>query len=146
MSILTVEHLTHGFGDRAIFSDVSFRLLRGEHIGLVGANGEGKSTFFNIVTGNLTPDEGKIDICIFSKEDDIIFQIEDNGVGMTEEMCREILQRESGDRTGIGIKNVNDRIKIYFGEEYGITIASELDEGTCVTIRMPKIKEDKYEK
>ena len=61
MSILTVEHLTHGFGDRAIFSDVSFRLLRGEHIGLVGANGEGKSTFFNIVTGNLTPDEGKIE-------------------------------------------------------------------------------------
>lgn len=61
MSILTVVHLTHGFGDRAIFSDVSFRLLRGEHIGLVGANGEGKSTFFNIVTGHLTPDEGKIE-------------------------------------------------------------------------------------
>ena len=61
MSILTVEHLTHGFGDRAIFSDVSVRLLRGEHIGLVGANGEGKSTFFNIVTGHLTPDEGKIE-------------------------------------------------------------------------------------
>ena len=61
MSILTVEHLTHGFGDRAIFSDVSFRLLRREHIGLVGANGEGKSTFFNIVTGHLTPDEGKIE-------------------------------------------------------------------------------------
>ena len=95
---------------------------------------------------NQMPDEGKIDIRIFSKEDDIIFQIEDNGVGMTEEMCREILQRESGDRTGIGIKNVNDRIKIYFGEEYGISIVSELDEGTCVTIRMPKTKEDKYEK
>lgn len=61
MSILTVEHLTHGFGDRAIFSDVSFRLPRGEHIGLVGANGEGKSTFFNIVTGHLAPDEGKIE-------------------------------------------------------------------------------------
>ena len=42
MSILNVEHLTHGFGDRAIFSDVSFRLLKGEHIGLIGANGEGK--------------------------------------------------------------------------------------------------------
>ena len=60
MSILNVEHLTHGFGDRAIFQDVSFRLLKGEHIGLVGANGEGKSTFFNIVTDKLMPDEGKI--------------------------------------------------------------------------------------
>ncbi|MDD6442235.1 MAG: ABC-F family ATP-binding cassette domain-containing protein [bacterium] len=61
MSILNVEHLTHGFGDRAIFDNVSFRLLKGEHIGLVGANGEGKSTFFNIVTGQLQPDEGKIE-------------------------------------------------------------------------------------
>ena len=60
MSILNVEHLTHGFGDRAIFHDVSFRLLKGEHIGLVGANGEGKSTFFNIVTDKLMPDEGRI--------------------------------------------------------------------------------------
>lgn len=61
MSILNVEHLTHGFGDRAIFNDVSFRLLKGEHIGLIGANGEGKSTFLNMVTGTLTPDEGKIE-------------------------------------------------------------------------------------
>ncbi|MBE5903644.1 MULTISPECIES: ABC-F family ATP-binding cassette domain-containing protein [Pseudobutyrivibrio] len=61
MSILNVEHLSHGFGDRAIFEDVSFRLLKGEHIGLVGANGEGKSTFMNIITGKLQPDEGKIE-------------------------------------------------------------------------------------
>lgn len=61
MSILTVEHLSHGFGDRAIFEDVSFRLLKGEHIGLVGANGEGKSTFMNIITGKLQPDAGKIE-------------------------------------------------------------------------------------
>lgn len=61
MSILNVEHLTHGFGDRAIFNDVSFRLLKGEHIGLVGANGEGKSTFMNIITGKLMPDEGKVE-------------------------------------------------------------------------------------
>lgn len=61
MSILNVEHLTHGFGDRAIFEDVSFRLLKGEHIGLIGANGEGKSTFMSIVTGRLMPDEGKVE-------------------------------------------------------------------------------------
>lgn len=59
--ILNVTNLSHGFGDRAIFHDVSFRLLKGEHIGLVGANGEGKSTFMNIVTGKLIPDEGKVE-------------------------------------------------------------------------------------
>ena len=61
MSILNVEHLSHGFGDRSIFQDVSFRLLKGEHIGLVGANGEGKSTFMSIITGKLQPDEGKVE-------------------------------------------------------------------------------------
>lgn len=61
MSILNVEKLSHGFGDRAIYKDVSFRLLKGEHIGFIGANGEGKSTFMNIITGKLMPDEGKIE-------------------------------------------------------------------------------------
>ncbi|MFE5321256.1 ABC-F family ATP-binding cassette domain-containing protein [Paenibacillus sp. NPDC056579] len=61
MSILNVERLSHGFGDRAIFNNVSFRLLKGEHIGLIGANGEGKSTFMNIITGKLQPDDGKIE-------------------------------------------------------------------------------------
>ncbi len=61
MSILNVENLSHGFGDRAIFNSVSFRLLKGEHIGLIGANGEGKSTFMNIITGKLVPDEGKVE-------------------------------------------------------------------------------------
>ena len=61
MSILNVEHLTHGFGDRMIFNDVSFRLLKGEHVGLIGANGEGKSTFMNVITGSLVPDEGKVE-------------------------------------------------------------------------------------
>lgn len=61
MSILTVKNISHGFGDRAIFEDVSFRLLKGEHVGLIGANGEGKSTFMNIITGKLMPDEGQIE-------------------------------------------------------------------------------------
>ncbi|MBB6715873.1 ABC-F family ATP-binding cassette domain-containing protein [Clostridium gasigenes] len=60
MSVLLVKNMNHGFGDRAIFEDVSFRLLKGEHVGLIGANGEGKSTFMNIVTDKLMPDEGKV--------------------------------------------------------------------------------------
>ncbi len=63
MSILNVEHVTHGFGARQILDDASFRLLKGEHVGLVGANGEGKSTFLNIITGKLMPDEGKVEWC-----------------------------------------------------------------------------------
>ena len=90
-------------------------------------------------------DEGMIRIGIHQMDDKIIFTVEDNGVGMTEEQCMEVLQKEPGDRAGIGIKNVNDRIKIYFGEEYGLAIESELDEGTRVTITMPKITEKEYE-
>ncbi|MCQ2506211.1 MAG: ATP-binding cassette domain-containing protein [Lachnospiraceae bacterium] len=59
--ILSVSNLSHGFGDRAIYSNVSFRLLKGEHIGLIGANGEGKSTFFSIITGKLMPDAGTVE-------------------------------------------------------------------------------------
>ena len=58
--ILEVKDLSHGFGDRVIFDKVSFRLLKGEHIGLVGANGEGKSTFMSIVTGQMEPEEGRV--------------------------------------------------------------------------------------
>lgn len=61
MSILTVKNLNHGFGARSILEDVEFRLLPGDHIGLVGANGEGKSTFLNIITRKLLPDEGSIE-------------------------------------------------------------------------------------
>ncbi|MDE6357023.1 MAG: ATP-binding cassette domain-containing protein [Eubacteriales bacterium] len=61
MSILTVKNISHSFGGRTIFEDVSFRLLKGEHVGLIGANGEGKSTFMKIITNKLMPDEGNIE-------------------------------------------------------------------------------------
>lgn len=61
MSILNVSNLNHGFGDREILKNVNFRLLKGEHVGLIGANGEGKSSFMNIITGKLEPDEGQVE-------------------------------------------------------------------------------------
>ena len=60
MSILSVNEMTQGFGHKVIFNNVSFKLLRGEHIGLIGANGEGKTTFFKIITGEILPDYGEI--------------------------------------------------------------------------------------
>ena len=61
MSILSVENMTQGFGDKIIFNNVSFKLEKGEHIGLVGANGEGKTTFFKLITNEILPDDGTIE-------------------------------------------------------------------------------------
>lgn len=63
MSILNAENITHGFGGREILDNASFRLLKGEHVGLIGANGEGKSTFLKIITGELAPDSGNVEWC-----------------------------------------------------------------------------------
>lgn len=58
--MLVVENVSHGFGGRTILENVSFRLRKGEHIALIGANGEGKSTFLDIITKKLMPDAGNI--------------------------------------------------------------------------------------
>ena len=61
MSLLTVENLGHTFGDRTLFKEVSFRLVEGDHVGLVGANGVGKSTLMSILTGELIHDHGRVE-------------------------------------------------------------------------------------
>lgn len=94
---------------------------------------------------DLLVEEGEIRVKVCQEEADIVFFVQDNGVGMSQEQLRSILQHDPRDRTGIGIKNVNDRLKIYFGGRYGLRITSEPDVGTCVEIRMPKIREGDYE-
>ena len=92
-------------------------------------------------------DEGQIDIRVFSEGEDILFTVTDNGAGMEQEQIDAIFHRKADGKSGIGIKNVDDRLKIWFGEAYGITIDSVPDEGTCVTVRMPKVREEaEYEK
>ena len=94
---------------------------------------------------DLMVDEGRIDVRVRFDGDDIVFSVQDNGVGMGPEQLEAIMQNGPTDRTGIGIKNVNDRLKIYFGRNYGLSITSEPDVGTCVEIRMPRIREGDYE-
>ena len=92
-------------------------------------------------------DEGLIDIRIFAEGDDVLFTVQDNGVGMEPEQIEAIFRQNPDRKSGIGVKNVNDRLKIWFGERYGLTITSVPDEGTCVTVRMPKVREEaEYEK
>lgn len=94
---------------------------------------------------DLMVEEGHIDVQVKQDGDDIVFRVQDNGVGMSPEQIESILKRGPKDRTGIGIKNVDDRLKIYFGKNYGLSITSEPDVGTCVEIRMPKVREGDHE-
>ena len=95
---------------------------------------------------DLLVEEGHIQVEVKPDGDDIVFRVIDDGVGMSPEQVKAIMNQKPKDHTGIGIKNVNDRLKIYFGKQYGLRIESVPDEGTCVEIRMPKVRqEDGYE-
>ena len=95
---------------------------------------------------DLMVEEGHIQVEVCSDGEDILFRVIDDGVGMSADQVQAVLSEGPGSRTGIGIRNVNDRLKIYFGREYGLKITSVPDEGTCVEIRMPKVRqEDSYE-
>ena len=63
MSVLKCSDVSFSFGNRTILENASFVMQKGEHIGLIGLNGEGKSTFIKMITGELTPDNGKIEWC-----------------------------------------------------------------------------------
>lgn len=90
---------------------------------------------------DLMVEEGHIHVQVRQEGEDVVFLVRDNGVGMSPGQVRAILEEDSQDRTGIGIKNVNDRLRIYFGSQYGLRITSELDIGTTVELRMPKVRE-----
>ena len=86
--------------------------------------------------------DGEIDVKVFKEDDSLYFTITDNGLGMSEDMVETLLSKDfvpSKKGSGIGVKNVNERIKLYFGSEYGLKVESELDEGTKITIHLPAV-------
>lgn len=87
--------------------------------------------------------DGEIRIRVWRTGDDLFFSVADNGPGMTEDQAARILSDEghvpSRRGSGIGVRNVNERIRLFFGKEYGLTIESELDEGTTVTARLKAV-------
>lgn len=93
--------------------------------------------------GNMDEDDDGMIIVTGEKRDgDILITIEDNGMGMREEVLENILTDSSKvpkHGSGVGVINVHSRIRLMFGEEYGLFIESEPDEGTKVTIRIPAI-------
>lgn len=62
MSLIQIENLTHGFGEKKLFANAAFRLLPGDRMGLTGPNGSGKSTLINILTGKILPDAGTVEV------------------------------------------------------------------------------------
>ena len=89
-------------------------------------------------------EDGEITIRIYDRDGDIGIDVADNGPGMTQETIDHIMQNKvisSKRGSGIGVRNVNERIQLMYGEDYGVTITSELDEGTTATITIPKMEE-----
>ncbi|MDQ0171741.1 cache domain-containing sensor histidine kinase [Paenibacillus tundrae] len=86
-------------------------------------------------------DEGQIEIRVYQEETNLVLRIMDNGVGMTEEQVASLLNGnvivKSGAGSGVAVRNVHDRIQLYYGDAYGLEFASELEEGTTVWIRIP---------
>ncbi len=85
-------------------------------------------------------DEGLVEIDAYLEDDDLIFRVRDNGSGMPQSQVEAILTSPAG-KSGIGVKNVHERIQLTFGGRYGLTIRSVLDEGTEVFIRLPALRE-----
>ncbi len=87
-------------------------------------------------------DEGIIKINVSIDGDTILFQVTDNGYGIKPDILKDILNKKANEKDsgGVGLKNVNERIKLFFGEQYGIEIDSILDVGTTVNLRIPIIK------
>lgn len=84
-------------------------------------------------------EKGEIRITAAAEQDKLVFHISDNGYGIKPEDLKDLLEKEakSTSGSGVGLKNVNGRIKLRYGDEYGVTIESELDVGTTVIIRIP---------
>lgn len=87
--------------------------------------------------------DGEILVRAGLQDGKLCFLVADNGLGMTEEQVEQILTGQphisSRRGSGIGVKNVNERIRLYFGEEYGLSIDSEPDEGTRIRICLPAV-------
>ena len=85
--------------------------------------------------------DGLIKIRVWREADELYLSVTDNGLGMTEDKVAMVLAGKSnsgnGRGSGIGVKNVNERIKLYFGEDYGLKIDSEPDVGTTIVIHLP---------
>ena len=87
--------------------------------------------------GVMEDKDGYISISIYADGGDVVIDVEDNGRGLSEEESRDILARlQKGD--GIGLFNIQKRIQLYYGEEYGVSITGEKGIFTCVSLRIPK--------
>jgi two-component system sensor histidine kinase YesM len=87
-------------------------------------------------------DKGEITINVKAYDDELIYEIKDNGVGMSEETLSKLFSEEQTIKTkgsGVGVKNVNERIKLCYGKEYGMKVESKLEEGTTIYIKIPLI-------
>jgi two-component system sensor histidine kinase YesM len=82
---------------------------------------------------------GTITVCIYRQEESLVYRVSDDGAGADQEELNALLHAAEDENRGFCIKNVNDRIKLHFGEEYGLSFASSVGRGTTATVRQPRV-------
>ena len=96
-----------------------------------------------VTLGNAPDDAAGYRVNVYTDKDNGLLKVEDNGLGMTGEQVKNLFSAAdhvpSRRGSGIGVRNVNERIKLYFGKDYGLSIDSEPDEGTTVTAHLPAV-------
>lgn len=92
-------------------------------------------------------DEGFIKVSVKEEHDKLLFTVEDNGLGIEPHKIKNLLKQESikGNGSGVGVRNVHQRVQLTFGKEYGLSIESELEQGTKVKIYLPIMKDEGLE-
>jgi two-component system sensor histidine kinase YesM len=92
-------------------------------------------------------DKGHIKVKVKLDGQDIVIEVSDDGLGMSEERLKQVItgQVTSSKGSGVGVTNVQERIRLFYGQTYGLHFDSELEEGTRVTIRFPIMEMEQAE-
>ena len=140
--MISVKNVTLSYGKRVLFDEVSLNFIKGNCYGVIGANGAGKSTFLKIVSGEIEPNKGTIEITSRLVDGCVEVRIRDTGTGIPESAREKLFEpffttKEVGKGTGQGLSLAyNCIVKRHKGT---INFETELGAGTTFVIRLPLV-------
>ena len=148
MALLSLQGVTLNLGGKTLLDTADLHVEQGERVCLVGRNGVGKSSLMALLSGDLTPDGGTIVLRAYEKGEWFVFEVEDNGMGISAEDLPYIFQRfyraeKSRDRatggSGLGLAITKGYVEAHGGT---IEVQSALGRGTTFTVQLPRYDEE----